>query len=99
LLDAQREASTKKEDRIAALQDHHERMVKLQAQVEALVRDLLPRVEYWAAEWYRLEAELWLAQANALPRPQKKEGKEWPGEPVPTPKPEGGKTLPRPKKE
>jgi hypothetical protein len=99
VLEAQRDASTTKEDRIAALQDHHQRMLGLQRYVERMRADLLPRQESDAAEWYRLEAELWLAQANARPRPQKDEKEQVPGEALPPPKGDAEKARPRPPKQ
>jgi RNA polymerase sigma factor (sigma-70 family) len=64
-LQAERETSRKPADTLAALEDHLERMTALKEAVEGLTRDLLPRGEELNAEWYRLEARLWLAEAKA----------------------------------
>jgi multidrug efflux pump subunit AcrA (membrane-fusion protein) len=63
-LNAQRELSPKHEDQVAALQDHLKRMTALKTTVKQLSRDLLPHFKEDEAEWYRLEAELWLAKAK-----------------------------------
>lgn len=64
-LKAQQELSAKPEDQIAALEAHLERMGELKATVKQLVADLLPPVKTDEAEFYRLEAELWLARAKS----------------------------------
>ena len=63
-LQAQRDLSAKPEDRIAALEAHLKRMMELKKQVEMLSRDLMPLPRVDEAEWYRLEAQLWLAKAK-----------------------------------
>lgn len=55
----------KHEEQIAALEAHLKRMTELHKRVKMLSKDLLqPRAES-EAEWYRLEAQLWLTQAKA----------------------------------
>jgi hypothetical protein len=66
-LQAQRALSPKHEDQVAALEAHLRRMTKLQERVKELVRDLTPASKADEAEWYRLEAQLWLAKAKAKP--------------------------------
>lgn len=61
-LQAQRALNPKLEDQAAALQDHHKRMAKLKKAFEELSRDLVPRTCVDEAEWYRLEAQLWLVE-------------------------------------
>jgi hypothetical protein len=63
-LQAQRELSPKHEDQVAALEAHLQRVTKLQEKVKLLVRDLMPPSKADEAEWYRLEAQLWLARAK-----------------------------------
>jgi hypothetical protein len=64
-LEAQRELSDKKEDRIAAAADHLERMKKLQADVTASKKGGLgTAADVAAADFYCLEAEQWLTQAG-----------------------------------
>jgi hypothetical protein len=65
LLQAQREMSRERTDHLAALEAHLKRMTKLQEAVKMLTRDLLPPSTNLDPEWYRLEAELWLAQMKA----------------------------------
>jgi hypothetical protein len=61
-LTAQRDLSSKPEERITALEAHLKRMTELQNRIKSLNKDLLqPRAEA-EAEWYRLEAQLWLAK-------------------------------------
>jgi hypothetical protein len=62
-LQAQRDLSAKPEDQVAALEAHLKRMTELKKQVEMLSRDLMPLSRVDEAEWYRLEAQLWLAKA------------------------------------
>ncbi|HTU92802.1 MAG TPA: hypothetical protein VMF69_22160 [Gemmataceae bacterium] len=63
-LKAQRDRSSKQEEQVAALEDHLKRMTELQKRVKLVAKDLLsPRAES-DAEWYRLEAQLWLAKAK-----------------------------------
>jgi hypothetical protein len=64
-LDAERQLSAQPDDRILACSAHLQRMVEL----EQLVRRLQPSGqvtvdEVSAAEYYRVEAEVWLAQAR-----------------------------------
>jgi hypothetical protein len=63
-LQAQRDLSAKPEDQIAALEAHLKRMTELKKQIEMLSRDLMPLPRVDEAEWYRLEAQLWLAKAK-----------------------------------
>jgi hypothetical protein len=63
-LHAQRDLSPKNEDHIAALEAHLKRMTELKKAVEMLSRDLMPHIRVDEAEWYRLEAQLWLAKAK-----------------------------------
>ena len=64
-LQAQRALSTKHEEHVAALEAHLQRMTELQKRVKSISKDLLqPRMES-EAEWYRLEAQLWLAKEKA----------------------------------
>jgi hypothetical protein len=65
LLDAERDLSSRHDDRISALQGHLQRMTDLQKQVKRMLEELLPPKTAMDAEWYRLEAELWLAQARS----------------------------------
>ncbi len=61
--EAQHDLSDKKEDRIAAAQAHLERMRKLEGWVkESRKKGFLTLVEVAAQEFYRLEAEQWLAR-------------------------------------
>jgi hypothetical protein len=66
-LEAQRDLSPKHEDHLAALEAHLQRMTELQKRIKALARDVVPRIKEDEAEWYRLEAQLWLAKAKAQP--------------------------------
>lgn len=63
-LKAQRDLSPKPEAHIAALEAHLKRMTELKKAVETLSRDLMPAIRVDEAEWYRLEAQLWLAKAK-----------------------------------
>ena len=64
LLKAQRDQSSKPEEQIAALEEHLKRMTELQKRVKQVGKDLLsPRAES-EAEWYRLEAQLWVTKAK-----------------------------------
>lgn len=64
-LDARRDMSEKPADRIIALEDHLARMRKLEELVVKIRRLGFGRsYDYGAAEYYRLEAELWLARAR-----------------------------------
>ena len=64
-LEAQRDLSPKHEDQVAALEAHLKRMTALKEKVTSLSRDLLPPIKLDEAEWYRLEAQLWLTKAKA----------------------------------
>jgi hypothetical protein len=65
-LNVQRDLASKKEEQIAALVDHLRRMQELKQRVENLAKAgmVLP-TEVNAVEYYRVEAELWLAQEIA----------------------------------
>ncbi|HZV07109.1 MAG TPA: hypothetical protein VE999_18655 [Gemmataceae bacterium] len=65
LLQAQRDLSSKYEEQIAALEAHLKRMTDLQKRVKMVNKDLLQPKAESETEWYRLEAQLWLAQAKA----------------------------------
>ncbi len=64
-LQAERELSPKKADQVAALEAHLKRMTELEKMIKALSLDLLPKQVMLDGEWYRLEAQLWLAEAKA----------------------------------
>jgi hypothetical protein len=66
-LEAQRALSETKDERIAALTAHQQRMKELQANIRVLVEanpsvngGILPVSELSAAQWYLAEVELWL---------------------------------------
>jgi hypothetical protein len=63
-LKAQRDLSAKPEDHVSALEAHLKRMTELRKVVEALPKNLVPRFKTDEAEWYRLEAQLWLTKAK-----------------------------------
>jgi hypothetical protein len=64
-MEAQRDVEGKKEGKLAALQGHLDRMKKLEAFVKGMYEGKLATpVEVAAQEFYRLEAERWLAQAG-----------------------------------
>jgi hypothetical protein len=64
-LKAERQLSDKPADQLAAFQAHRDRMQKLEALVERVHRAGQTTVdEVSAAEYYRVEADLWLAQAR-----------------------------------
>lgn len=63
-LHAQRALSPKYEDQVAALEAHFKRMTELHKAVKELSTDLMPKCKETEAEWYRLEAEIWLAKAK-----------------------------------
>jgi hypothetical protein len=65
LLQAQRDLSSKYEEQIAALEAHLKRMTELQKRVKMAVKDLLQPKAESEAEWYRLEAQLWMVQSKA----------------------------------
>lgn len=64
-LEAQRKLSPKHEDHVAALEAHLKRMIELRKVVKQLTKDLMPRFTEDEAEWYQMEAELWLSDAKA----------------------------------
>ncbi len=64
-LQAQRDRSPKHEDQVAALEAHLQRMTEMKKVIKELSRDLMPLIKVDEAEWYRLEAELWLVRAKA----------------------------------
>jgi hypothetical protein len=64
-LQAQRDLSTKHEEHVAALEAHLKRMTELKQKVKELSRDLIPPIKADEAEWYRLEAQLWLSKEKA----------------------------------
>jgi hypothetical protein len=64
-LKAQRDLGAKHEDHVAALEAHLKRMIELQNRVKQVSKDLLPPRAELEAEWYRLEAQLWLAKEKA----------------------------------
>jgi hypothetical protein len=64
-LEAEREVSARKEDQVAALEAHRERMRDLERRVQRLRGGGNATVrEAAAAAFYRLEAEKWLLQAK-----------------------------------
>jgi RND family efflux transporter MFP subunit len=67
-LNAQRDLSSKKDDQVAALKGHLQRMKELQEQVARLRKGgvvSLSSLQPLAVESYLVEAELWLAQEKA----------------------------------
>jgi hypothetical protein len=65
MLDARRDMGETPADRIAALEGHLDRMKKLEALVVKIRRLGFGRsYDLGASEYYRLEAEYWLARAN-----------------------------------
>ena len=69
-LEAQYELAGTKEARIAAYREHFERMRRLEELVSDLVKEGLPKIrvtmiDVHACEYSRVQAELWLVQANA----------------------------------
>lgn len=69
VLESEFDLSAGKPDRIAALEAHLDRMKKLETLVKK-VRKLGfgQSIEVGATEYYRIEAEYWLAHAQAEPR-------------------------------
>jgi hypothetical protein len=66
LLDAHRSISKLPADRIKALEEHLDHMVKLEALIRKIRRLGFGRSsDVGASEYYRLEAEYWLAEAKA----------------------------------
>jgi hypothetical protein len=64
-LQAEHALSPKGPGHLAALEAHLKRMIELEKRVEVLNRDLLPNTQKLEAEWYVLEARLWLERAKA----------------------------------
>jgi hypothetical protein len=64
-LQAARAQDPKDAAQIAALDEHLKRMTELERKVKSLVPEILPETAALDAEWSRLEAQLWLAQAKA----------------------------------
>jgi hypothetical protein len=60
--EAQKELCPTRSERVTAAEAHLERMVELKKRVEVLTACLLPGFENDAAEFYRVEAEIWLKQ-------------------------------------
>lgn len=63
-LEAARAVNPKDAAQITALEEHLKRVTKLETWVKRFVPSYLPETAALDAEWYRLEAELWLAQAK-----------------------------------
>jgi hypothetical protein len=65
VLDCRRDLATKPADRIAALEEHFTRMKTLEAFIRKVRRyGFGSSYDVGASEYYRLEAEYWLAQAR-----------------------------------
>jgi hypothetical protein len=65
VLDSRRELAAKPAEQIVALEEHRERMAKLEALIKKVRRLGFGRsYDVGASEYYRLEAELWLARAK-----------------------------------
>ncbi len=64
-LQAERDTNLKKADDIAAVERHLARVTELAKKVNSLVPEVLPPIAQLDAEWYVLEAELWLVQTKA----------------------------------
>ncbi len=66
ILDARNDMAAKPGEHLAALEDHLNRMKKLEQLIKKIRRIGFGRsYDVGAAEYYRLEAELWLARAKA----------------------------------
>ena len=66
VLDSGRDIAAKPAEQIAALEDHLERMRKLESLIKKVRRLGFGRsYDVGASEYYRLEAELWLARAKS----------------------------------
>ncbi len=63
-LQAEQDLSPKGPGRLAALEAHLKRMIELEKRVEMLNRNLLPNTQKLEAEWFVLEARLWLERAK-----------------------------------
>jgi hypothetical protein len=64
-LDAERDLARDPAELAAALEGHLKRVTELETKVKSLSGNLLPKWALLDAEWHRLNAELWLAQAKA----------------------------------
>jgi hypothetical protein len=65
LLEAERDARGKKHDEQATLESHLDRMKQLESQVKQMYRaGESSAVHVAASEYYRLEAEFWIAKAH-----------------------------------
>lgn len=64
-LDAERDLARDPAELVAALDGHLKRVAELESKVKSLSGNLLPKWALLDAEWHRLNAELWLAQAKA----------------------------------
>ncbi len=65
LLDAKRGVSSRQADQIAAFEEHLDRMKKLEALIKKVRRLGFGRSsDVGASEYYRIEAECWLAEAK-----------------------------------
>jgi hypothetical protein len=65
LLDAERDAAEDKKERQAAVENHYKRMRALEIRAKDWFRlGLIPAIQVPQAEYYRLEAEAWLAKAK-----------------------------------
>jgi hypothetical protein len=65
VLDSRRELTNQPADRLAALEEHLDRMKKLEALIKKIRRIGFGRSsDVGASEYYRLEAEVWLEQAK-----------------------------------
>jgi hypothetical protein len=66
VLDSQQTVSDKQADRVAAFEDHLNRMQKLEALIKKIRRLGFGRsIDVGASEYYRLEAEYWLDKARS----------------------------------
>jgi hypothetical protein len=63
-MEAERDLTTTKAERVAALQGHSQRMKKLEEEVQAYARGTIPFQQLAATKFYRAEAETWLAEAK-----------------------------------
>jgi RNA polymerase sigma factor (sigma-70 family) len=64
-LQAEREVNPKGAEQVAALEAHLKRMTDLEKKVNNMIGPgLLPKGAQVDAEWYRVEAQLWVAQAK-----------------------------------
>jgi hypothetical protein len=63
-LRAERDLNPKGAEHVSALEGHLKRMKELETKVKALAPGVLSVVQGREAEWNRMEAELWLAQAK-----------------------------------